>query len=107
MAPNSDSNPPTIQARYTSSDDPVSRIISLGMRKIPLPITVPITIAMASPAPRTRGRPGEEPSPEPFPEPFFGACGDFSICDCEDNRKPQQQYRLGFRAYCRCEPSPM
>ncbi len=56
MAPNSDSNPPTIHARYTSDDEPTSRIISRGTRKMPLPIMVPTTIAMAWLAPSTRGK---------------------------------------------------
>jgi hypothetical protein len=37
-------------------EDPVSRIISLGTRKIPLPMIVPTTIAVAWLAPSTRGK---------------------------------------------------
>src|SRR5215472_11656049 len=46
-APKNESNPPTIQARYTSPADPTACIISAGTRKIPLPMIVPATIDVA------------------------------------------------------------
>src|ERR1700677_3072276 len=56
MAPNNESRPPTLHARYTSADEPTSCIISRGTRKMPLPMMVPTTIAVASLAPNTRGK---------------------------------------------------
>src|SRR5215472_16107918 len=46
-APKNESNPPTIQARYTNPAEPTACIISAGTRKIPLPMIVPATIDVA------------------------------------------------------------
>src|SRR5271156_4051487 len=46
--------PPTSHARYTSLAEPTACIISLGTRKIPLPMIVPTTTAEAWLTPRSR-----------------------------------------------------
>src|SRR5258708_29616830 len=46
--------PPKIHTAKTICGDPTRRIIALGTRKMPLPITVPITIATAPQSPRSR-----------------------------------------------------
>src|SRR5580693_5116086 len=55
-APNSDSNPPTIHAPYTTLTDPPTAAISPGFKKIPVPTIVPITMAAAAHGPSARIR---------------------------------------------------
>src|SRR3984885_14811876 len=55
-APNSDSNPPTIHAPYTTLTAPPPAAISPGFKKIPVPTIVPITMAAAAHGPSARIR---------------------------------------------------
>src|ERR1700759_521532 len=57
-APKGERTPPAIHAAYTTLTEPPTDAISLGLRKMPVPIIVPTTIAPAAhgPSARTRSR---------------------------------------------------
>src|SRR5579872_1718533 len=49
--------PPKIHTAKTMAGEPTAFTMSLGTRKMPLPMTVPTTMAVAGHTPRTRRRP--------------------------------------------------
>src|SRR5579859_4767158 len=59
-APQIESRPPMIQAANTSLTEPTACIISVGTRKMPLPMTIPTTTAAAWLVVRRRASSGRD-----------------------------------------------